>query len=48
MTVAHLGLLKNLALATGMVGITVLIHFWGLILLLRIMDHTGPRLRAGS
>jgi len=46
MIATHLGLLKNLALATGMVGITVLIHFWGLILLFRIMDHTGPRLRA--
>ena len=46
MIATHLGLLKNLALATGMVGITVLIHFWGLILLLRIMDRTGPRLRA--
>lgn len=29
-----------------MVGVTVLIHFWGLILLLRIMGHTGSRLRA--
>lgn len=46
MTPDHLGLLKNLLLATGMVGMTVLIHFWGLILLLRIMGHTGPRLRA--
>lgn len=42
----HIGLLQNLALASGMVGVTVLLHFWGLILLLRIMGHTGPRLRA--
>lgn len=42
----HIGLLANLALATGMVGLTVLIHFWGLILLLRIMSHTGQRLNA--
>lgn len=42
----HVGLLKNLGMATTMVGITVLIHFWGLILLLRIMGHTGSRLKA--
>jgi hypothetical protein len=42
----HVGLLKNLGMATTMVGITVLIHFWGLILLLRIMGHTGQRLMA--
>jgi hypothetical protein len=42
----HVGLLQNLAFATAMVGVTVLIHFWGLILLLRIMGHTGHRLRA--
>lgn len=42
----HVGLLQNLILATAMVGVTVLIHFWGLILLLRIMGHTGHRLRA--
>ena len=29
MIAAHVGLLKNLAIATGMVGVTVLIHFWG-------------------
>lgn len=46
MNPTHVGLLQNLVLATAMVGITVLIHFWGLILLLRIMGHTGPRLRA--
>lgn len=46
MTTDNVGLLQNLALATAMVGVTVLIHFWGLILLLRIMGHTGPRLRA--
>lgn len=42
----HVGLLLNLVFATAMVGVTVLIHFWGLILLLRIMGHTGPRLGA--
>lgn len=46
MNPTHVGLLQNLALATGMVGVTVLIHFWGLILLLRIMGHTGSRLQA--
>jgi hypothetical protein len=46
MNPVHVGLLQNLLLATAMVGVTVLIHFWGLILLLRIMGHTGPRLRA--
>jgi hypothetical protein len=46
MNATHVGLLQNLVLATAMVGVTVLIHFWGLILLMRIMGHTGPRLRA--
>ena len=43
---SHIGLLQNLVLATAMIGVTVLIHFWGLILLLRIMGHTGLRQRA--
>lgn len=42
----HVSLLLNLLFATAMVGVTVLIHFWGLILLLRVMGRTGPRLRA--
>ena len=35
----------NLALATVMVGATVLIHFWGLIGLTWLMSHHGARLR---
>lgn len=42
----HSALLQNLALATVMVAITVLIHFWGLIGLGRVMGHTGRQLRA--
>ncbi|MDP1738830.1 MAG: potassium channel family protein [Caulobacter sp.] len=41
-----LSLLQNLGLATAMVAATVMIHFWGLIVLLRLMGHTGRRLRA--
>jgi hypothetical protein len=40
------GLPSNLALASAMVAVTVLIHFWGIILLLRLMGHTGRRLKA--
>lgn len=36
----HSALFLNLALATAMVAITVLIHFWGLIALVRVMGHT--------
>lgn len=41
-----LSLLLNLSLATAMVGTTVLIHFWGLVVLVRLMGHTGRRFRA--
>lgn len=41
-------LLLNLALASAMVAVTVLIHFWGLIVLVRLMGHTGRRLRAND
>ena len=40
----HSALFLNLALATAMVAITVLIHFWGLIALVRVMGHTRRRL----
>ncbi|MDH4386962.1 MAG: ion channel [Caulobacter sp.] len=40
------GLFRNLGLATAMVALTVMMHFWGLIFLLRLMNHTGRRLRA--
>jgi hypothetical protein len=39
-------LIANLGLATVMVTLTVLLHFWGLILLIRLMGHTGQRLNA--
>lgn len=39
-------LIQNLALASAMVAVTVLIHFWGLIVLVRVMGHTRVRLRA--
>lgn len=41
-------LLLNLALASAIVAVTVLIHFWGLIVLVRLMGHTGRRLRAND
>jgi len=41
-------LLLNLVLASAMVAVTVLIHFWGLIVLVRLMGHTGRRLRAND
>ncbi len=40
------GLSANLGLSTLMVAVTVLTHFAGLILLLRLMGHTGRRLNA--
>jgi protein-S-isoprenylcysteine O-methyltransferase Ste14 len=39
-------LFRNLGLASVMVAATVLMHFWGLIVLLRLLNHTGHRLRA--
>lgn len=39
-------LLQNLGLATIMMAFTVLVHFWGLVVLVRLMGHTGRRLRA--
>lgn len=39
-------LLSNLGLASLMVAVTVLIHFWGLLLLTRAVGGGGLRLRA--
>ena len=38
-------LIANLALASGMVACTVLVHFWGLLLLTYLMRSGGKRLR---
>ena len=38
-------LISNLAVATGMVTLTVLTHFWGLLTLAHIMGRGGHRLR---
>lgn len=38
-------LVANLALATGMVAATVLVHFWGLLFLTYLMRSGGKRLR---
>ena len=38
-------LLANLGLATLMVSATVLVHFWGLLGLTRVLRHGGGRLR---
>jgi hypothetical protein len=44
---ADLGqLLLNLAVASAMVALTVLLHFWGLIALMRIVSGGSERLRA--
>ncbi len=39
-------LLANLTLASVMVALTVLTHFWGLMLLIRVVSGGGTRLRA--
>jgi hypothetical protein len=39
-------LLTNLGLASLMVAATVLVHFWGLLLLTRVVSGGGARLRA--
>lgn len=39
-------LLSNLTLAGVMVAATVLMHFWGLVLLTRLVAHGGRHLRA--
>jgi hypothetical protein len=39
-------LLLNLAVASAMVAITVLLHFWGLIALTRIVSGGSERIRA--
>jgi hypothetical protein len=39
-------LLLNLAVASAMVALTVLLHFWGLIALTRIVSGGSERLRA--
>lgn len=41
----HSALFQNLALAAAMVAVTVLIHFGGLIVLVRVMGHTRVRLK---
>ncbi|MFO1187302.1 MAG: potassium channel family protein [Alphaproteobacteria bacterium] len=45
MTNEILVLAGNLAVASFMVGATVLVHFWGLLLLTRALRHGGSRLR---
>lgn len=37
---------NNLALATVMVALTVLVHFWGLLLLTRVVSSGGEHIRA--
>ena len=39
-------LASNLAIATAMVSATVLIHFWGLLLLTRALGGGGARIKA--
>lgn len=39
-------LIGNLALSGVMVTVTVLIHFWGLVVLTRLVSHGGRHLRA--
>lgn len=39
-------LISNLVLAGGMVAVTVLMHFWGLLLLTRIVSQGGRHMRA--
>ena len=39
-------LLSNLVVASAMVGATVLIHFWGLLLLTRALGGGGARIKA--
>lgn len=38
-------LVANLAVATGMVAATVLMHFWGLVALTHVSRHSGGALR---
>ncbi len=38
-------LAENLLVASGMVAVTVLVHFWGFILLTYLMQRSGKRLR---
>lgn len=38
-------LAANLAVATAMVTLTVLVHFWGLLVLTHVMQRGGRRLR---
>jgi len=45
MTDELFGLVLNLALATLMVGATVLVHFWGLLVLTRALRHGGSRFK---
>lgn len=45
MVAALPNLLANLALAGAMVAVTVLIYFWGLIGLARVLSGGGPHLR---
>ena len=41
-----MALLANLGLASSMVALTVLAHFWGLLLLTRVVAGGGAQLRA--
>lgn len=38
-------LVQNLIVASGMVAVTVLVHFWGFIFLTFLMQRSGKRLR---
>ncbi|MEZ5960886.1 MAG: potassium channel family protein [Hyphomonadaceae bacterium] len=45
MSAELVSLIQNLAVASGMVALTVLTHFWGFILLTYLMRRGGKRLR---
>ena len=45
MDVSHKQLVLNLGAATFMVSLTVLVHFWGLLLLTKLMSGAHARLR---
>ncbi len=46
MSAASAQLAANLALASVMVAVTVLVHFWGLLSLTRVVSDGGAKLRA--
>jgi hypothetical protein len=45
MSAEMIHLVENLLLASGMVAVTVLVHFWGFILPTNLMQRSGKRLR---